>query len=489
MSDWVVQKLREWREHALLFVKDCIQATPTDQQADGLVKFPKTKRMTIRSGHGTGKDAFASWIILWFEVTRAYAKTVCTAPTARQLGDILWSEVSKWLRQSILEDMFVIQKDKIFHKESQREWWVKAVSPSVKASKEDQAETLAGFHADHLLIVVDEASGVPDPVFIPLEGAMTQEDNRVLLIGNMTKNAGYFYDSHYHPTISEQWTKLHWDSRKSSNVSNSMVDYFRKKYGEDSNVFRIRVAGEAPLESERTLIPLSWSQQCIGNDTVVENEEDPLYLGVDVARYGEDSSIILPRRSMVIHPWESFQGMNTIVFGGFIKQTFTELEADGIAMDEIGVGAGVTDWLQKHDFGQHVFGVNVATKSSDLGRYDRLRDELWIRVRDNCQNAAYNFPDITVTMGGASIHLGEELCNELAQPTYEFNAHGGFIVESKRKMKERGLMSPNIADALCLTEYFHTVAGALWGHAEKVRRKKKIKSIRTNLGRNSWMVA
>ena len=201
MNQWVLDRLKAWRSSPLQFVHDCVEATPSDQQAEGLFKFPTTKRMTIRSGHGTGKDAFASWMILWFMATRSYAKVVCTAPTNRQLGDILWSELSKWLRKSKFTDEFVIQKDKMFHKSAPKEWWCRAVSPSVKSSKEEQAETLAGFHGDHLLIVADEASGIPDPVYIPLEGALTQEDNRVLLIGNMTQNAGYFYDSHFHPTF------------------------------------------------------------------------------------------------------------------------------------------------------------------------------------------------------------------------------------------------------------------------------------------------
>ena len=297
--------------------------------------------------HNTGKDACASWIVWWFLVTRAYAKVVCTAPTARQLGDILWSELAKWHRKSTFADEFVVQKDKIFQKDSPKEWWARAVSPSAKASKEEQAETLAGFHGDHLLIVVDEASGVVDPVYIPLEGALTQEDNRVLLIGNMTKNSGYFYDTHFHSTVNQQWTKLHWDSRKSTNVTKDMVEYFKTKYGEDSNVFRIRVMGEPPLDSERTLIPLAWAIQCIGNEVAVA-EDEPLYLGVDVARYGEDSSIVLPRRGLQILPWEKFTGQNTIWLGGHINMLYQEMEADGLAIDEIGVGAGVVDWLHNN---------------------------------------------------------------------------------------------------------------------------------------------
>lgn len=478
MNQHVIQKLKEWRHSPLLFVNDCIQATPSSQQADALAKFGKCKRMTIRSGHGCGKDTLAVWIILWFMTTRPYAKVVATAPTARQLYDILWSEISKWLRQSLVADEFIVQRDKMFHKDAPKEWWARAVSPSVKASKDEQAETLAGFHGDHLLIVVDEASGVPDPVYVPLEGALTQEDNRVLLIGNMTKNSGYFYDTHFHEKIKKMWEKIHWDSRNSTNVSKETIDGFIYKYGVDSNVFRIRVAGEPPLDSENTLIPLAWAKQCIGNYLVVADDE-PLFLGVDVARYGEDKSIILPREGLIIEPWDEYQGMNTIELGGRIQEFYRDAEADGLAIDEIGVGAGVTDWLIKHGH-TRTFGVNVANKSTDHKKYHRLRDELWVRVREKCMKGLYSFPEGD---------KGEELCDQLASVRYEFDANGAYVVESKKDMKVRGVSSPNIADALCLTEYFESFAYKIWGKQSE-KRKKKGRQLpgwkSRGYGRNRW---
>ena len=472
MNAFIYDKLAAWRKSPLLFVTECLQVMPSEQQAEALVSFDKAKRTSIRSGHGCGKSSCASWLILWFMCTRPYAKVACTAPTSRQLSDILWSELSKWLRKSILADEFVIQKDKIFHKEAPKEWWARAISPSVKASKDEQAETLAGLHGDHLLIVCDEASGIPDPVFIPLEGAMTQADNKVLLIGNPTRSTGYFYETHFKVGVRENWNKLHWDSRKSTNVTQDMVDYFAKKYGIDSNVFRIRVMGEPPLDSENTLIPLAWAMQCIDNEVTVADDE-PLYLGVDVARYGEDSSVILPRQGLRISPWRTFQSMDTITLGGFINQEYMEQEASGIAIDEIGVGAGVTDWLMKHGH-LKCFGVNVARASSNLEKYDRLRDELWLRVRDKCMRGQYQFP------GG---ELGQLLCDELSQPTYSFNAHGGFKVESKRDMKTRGVMSPNIADALCLTEYFASFSDRVFGSKSPNAKKKH----RTESSSDAWM--
>lgn len=463
LNPFYLQKLKEWQTSPLTYVKECVQTTPTKQQMELLAGFNKAKRTSIRSGHGTGKDASASWIAQWFLTTRPYAKVVVTAPTNRQLSDIFLSEFTKWMRKSVVSDDFVIQKDTVFHKEAKKEWWLRLVSPSVKATKDEQAETLAGFHGDHLLIIVDEASGVPDPVFVPLEGALTSADNKVLLIGNMTKNTGYFYDTHFHPSIKKDWFRLHWDSRESENVDPSMPLYFAKKYGIDSNVFRIRVMGEPPLQDENTLIPLWTAMQCVGQDFEVADDE-PLYLGVDVARYGGDASIILPRRGLKVYPWETFRKLSTIDLGGFVNQTYQELDAAGVGIDVIGMGAGVYDWLQKRNL-KNLYEVNVSYASSDIEKYNRLRDELWCKVRDNCALGLYSFPDLIPE--GETESLGQMLANELATVRYSFNSHGGYKVESKKDMKARGIPSPNIADALCITEYFHNSATRVFKKAKE----------------------
>ena len=179
----VVSKLKEWKESPLQFVKECLKVTPTRQQLEilaGESSIAKNKRSSIRSGHGPGKSAVAAWLILWFMVTRPFAKVVCTAPTNRQLTDILLAELSKWLRGSLVADEFQVFRDAIRHKEAPKEYWIRFISPSVKSSKEEQAETLAGLHGEHILVAVDEASGVPDPVYIPLEGILTKEDIKLL---------------------------------------------------------------------------------------------------------------------------------------------------------------------------------------------------------------------------------------------------------------------------------------------------------------------
>lgn len=470
-----VSKLREWKHSPLIFATECLKVRPSEQQVELLQALGDTsiKRITIRSGHGTGKDASASWAILWFLTVHRNAKVVCTAPTARQLSDILWSELSKWTRQSeLLIEEFTAQKDKIFHVSNPKEWWCRAVSASVKATKEDQAETLAGFHGDNLLFVVDEASGVPDPVYIPLEGALTQENNRILLIGNMTKASGYFYDSHFHPSISKAWKKLHWRSDKSSNVKPDYPKYMEEKYGKESNVYRIRVLGEPPLVDESTYIPLAWAQQCIGND-IGENEFDPLYLGVDVARFGDDSSIVLPRKGNNIRVWDEYQGMDTVNVAGFVANAYLDLEAEGVAIDEVGIGGGVYDILTRRNL-PGLVGVTVSAAANDKAQFHRLRDEIWGMMRDKCMRAAYSFPDLLVP--GEQESYGQRLANELSSVMYSFDANGAIVIESKLQMRTRGVKSPNIADALGVSEALYSTSYRLWGSKrakDRMKRKKE----------------
>ena len=492
MNPRIMEKLVAWKESPLLFVTECLGAQPSSQQAEALLAIPKGKRLSIRSGHGTGKSALAVWRILHFMSTRPYPKVVCTAPTARQLSDVLWSELSKWLRKSPLADEFVLQKDKMFHKDSPKEWWARAVSPSVKASKEDQAETLAGFHGDHLLIIVDESSGVEDPVFIPLEGALTQEDNHVMLIGNMTRNTGYFYETHFHPQISKNWTKLHWDSRKSTNVTKEMVDYFAEKYGIESNVFRIRIMGEPPLDDARSFIPLHWATQCIGNPIEVD-EGWPRHLSVDVAREGDDKSIILPRRGFIIEPWDEFQGMHTIDLSNRIVLNYKESDATLVGVDTIGVGGGVYDWLAHDPRGlgvRNVLSVDVTEGALNNRNHHRLREQLWDTVRYNCMKKKYSFPDVTVRRGGMDLHLGNELCDELsAIRMQEADANGAIHLESKLMMKRRGVKSPNIADAVCISEYVQSFAFQLYKADERKKRTQKRPHQLALPGCDAWMVA
>jgi hypothetical protein len=492
-----VSKLREWRDNPVQFVEECIGAKPSEQQKELLMSLvnPKRKKYTARSGHGCGKDAFASWAILWFMVTRPFPKIVCVAPTKHQLRDILWAEIHKWLRQSKVKDEFKWNSERIHHINHKEEWFAVALSVNAKASPEEQAETLAGHHATHQLIVVDEASGVPDPVYLPLEGALTSQDNKVILIGNMTKNTGYFFDTHFHPEFKNAWEKFHWSSEDSTNVATDYVDYMKTKYGVDSNVYRIRVLGEPPLEGTdgQVVIPFHWANQCIGNE--VHIPEDALkIIGVDVAGRGGDKSVVMPRRGMEILPYHEYDKVNHCDLGEFIKVTASLEKASGIGIDENGIGFGVTDWLIRYYEKinpKMVKGVNVTRESFKVSPvtgkklFYQLRDDLWWKMRERCMNSQYSFPDN---------EQGRTLVNELSLPHYDINPSTGVIkVESKKSFRGRAMrdgrkiLSPDHAEALLMTEVFFTDDGEPYSTVKQKVFEDKIPYYNTYADPQAWM--
>src|SRR5581483_9392645 len=258
-------RFTKWKLEPRQFVIDAfgmdgstLDKTISKQQLDGLEKYrrvlvAKLKRwkgapmsaqekedakklgLVIHSGHGCGKTAMAAWIMCHFLTTRAYCKIAAVAPVGPQLKANLWPEIALWLRKStFLKDMITWQAEKVFFTESEgREWFAIPRSVNVKASADEQAETLAGLHNDNLLIIADEASGIPPSVFRPLEGALTGPVNLCLLIGNPTRGDGFFYDSF--TKYRHDWLVCHWNSEESELVQKSQVERMAKKYGRDSN--------------------------------------------------------------------------------------------------------------------------------------------------------------------------------------------------------------------------------------------------------------
>ena len=432
-----------WRQDPIAFVKQCFKAKPTSQQEEGLLAVRDHKRVTIRSGHGTGKDALASWLIWWFFITRPHPRVLCTAPTFRQLKDVLWGEVAKWGRRAPFFDEFAIRKDIIYLKKHPNTWWCRAVSINVKGSPDEQAEALQGYHDEHLLIIGDEASGIPDPVFKPVEGMLTKEDNKILLIGNPTRARGYFYDTHSDPALASLWKRLHWDSSKSPNVSPEWLRMYKLKYGEDHPIYQVRVAGNFPLGGDETLIPLGWVEQCV-DCGLKPTEGDPVVFGVDVARFGIDMTALTIVHGPKVYAPKTIGRMDTIAVGEWVMDHASKWNPQAILFDVSGgLGAGPADYCRRY-LADKIIDVNVAWAAPHGDRFRILRDELWWRARIACERIQWNLP------------YDQELIDELATPTYKQNDRTGKIeVESKRQLKARGFGSPDKADSLILTRYFN----------------------------------
>lgn len=426
--------------------------------------------ISIQSGKGTGKNAVVAWMILHFmdNMPQPNIKLMFTAPTEEQLRNNLWAEIYKWIQKSpYLTDIFSHTAEKVYMKR----WDGKAVfatwkTSSKSADPDDQGATLAGKHEDYMILGADEASGLGDPVFRPLESTMTGICNFAIITFNPTKPTGYAIQTQ--TTDKENWLAYHWDAEQSDVVDPMHVERYAKKYGRDSNMYRINVRGLPPRSDADVFLPYHWVDLAV-NAPLEPDDEDCWVAGLDVAGAGADQTVLtIGCGGRVEHILDTnLVRKKDIAF--WVEDYWLKYDLQAVAVDVNGLGAGVAEELE--DLGVYVLWVNAgceAERRSDL--CERLRDELWWEVREAFQNFLVSIPD------------HEELMGELTSIKYEDHrgSKGKMKIESKREMKRRGLKSPDHADAFCL-----------WWYATQRRGKRPRPSLhRTNRRRRrptSWM--
>jgi len=395
------------------------------------------RRLSIRSGHGVGKSAFLSWTILWFHACFFPAKGGCTAPTATQMSDVLWAELSLWHRRlkeraPALGEKFNWKADQFEMTEAPQESFTVA-----RTARPEKPEALQGLHSKHVLILVDEASGVAESIFEAGRGALSSEESFVVLTSNPTRLEGLFYETHH--KLKAMWGTLQVNGEDCPLQSQLFRDELIHQYGRDSNVYRVRVMGDFPLEESDSVIPMHLCEAAAVRD--VKAFGPPVW-GVDVARFGGDRTVLIKRcTNATLAAHLSWSGMDTMQSSGKIyaewNATLPEDRPGVIFVDVIGVGAGVLDRLLELNL--PAVGVNVAEASSIDDRYSRLRDELWFRARRWLEKK------------DCKLFKDDVLTAELSMPKYSFTSTGKIKVESKDEMKKRYPRSPDVADAFCLT--------------------------------------
>ena len=336
--------------HPVEFVEDIIKATPDMEQIKILNSVAANRMTTVRSGHGVGKSAVEAWVVIWFICTHPFPKIPCTAPTQHQLFDILWAEVSKWIRNNkALQNELIWTKEKLYMKGYPEEWFAVART----ASKPD---ALQGFHAEYLLYIIDEASGVDDKIFEPVLGALSTPGAKLLMCGNPTQLSGFFYESHNKNRAS--YSAFHIDGRKSERVQQDYIDMIIRMYGEDSDVFRVRVAGDFPLQEDDIFIPISLVENSIMTEFSPRKKPDSIHISCDVARFGDNKTVIGYKIDEKVTFYKKRQGQDTmktaddiILLGEQLVMKYHLMpENDSpipVKVDDSGVGGGVVDRLRQ----------------------------------------------------------------------------------------------------------------------------------------------
>ena len=452
------------RNDPVLFVRTCLQAEPQKWQKEALNNIVKHNRLSIRSGHAVGKTTLLSWVILYWLTTRAPCKIACTANSASQLEQILWSEIQKWhkMMPKGFQDEFEFRTDKITLKNAPDSFCV------ARTSRRENPEALQGFHSPNMLFIIDEASGVPDIIFEVAQGAMSTHNAKTIMVGNPNRASGFFYDSFY--KNSEAWKTMTVSCKDADTVDPDYVEEMARQYGEESNVFRVRVLGLPPTTDDNAIMGRTLVESAISRDVEATNVM-PVW-GIDIARMGSDRCALCKRKGNVItEPIKHWGGKDLMETVGLIvaeyESTPYNQRPSEILIDSIGLGAGVVDRLVELDLPAR--GINVAESSSMSDRYMRLRDELWFKCREWLEQKDCQIPD------------QEELVNELTAVQYEILSSGKFKVESKEQMKKRGYRSPDIADALMLT--FASMAVRASGSGAGYKFNQKIE-----YGNSGWIV-
>lgn len=428
--------IKKYRSDPNLFVEQILHIKADPWQRELLTEVGKgTRKISTRAGHGVGKSAAASWVIIWFFLTKHPCKIVLTAPTSSQLFDALFSEVKSWVKKlpEALQVLLEVTSDRVVLLSAPQDAFI-----SCRTARAETPEAMAGVHSDNVLLVADEASGIPEKVFEAAAGSMSSDNALTLLLGNPVRTSGTFFESHHR--LKSEWYTMHVSCVDSPRVSKEFIKEMAVRYGEDSSAYFVRVLGKFPKTDDETIISLSLVEDAQNRD-VEMSEFTPKIWGLDVARFGTDSSVLAERQGTIITNIDVWKGKDLMQLVGLVHNKYQEnLPSDRpveIMVDSIGLGAGVVDRLRELEL--PVRGINVAESPSMRGQYLNLRAELWFRMKEWLEARDCKIPK------------DESLFSELVSPRYSFSSTGKLKVESKQEMKKRGLPSPDRADAVILT--------------------------------------
>ena len=459
---------RRWvgyRDDPVGFASDVLGAELWGKQREILESVRDYDRVAVRSCNGSGKTFVAAHAVLWWLFTRPEGVAITTAPTRRQVEDLLWREI----RGSYHKNMDSLWGDL---RRTRLE-----VSPRNFAMgfSTNKVERLQGFHAEELLFVVDEASGVSDDIFAAIRSTMTSAVGKTLMIGNPTNRYGNFYQAfhghgaHWHQIAVTAFDWIGSEDKpsraKSRLVTQSWVDQLREMEGVDSAEYQVRVLGNFALEGADSLISVSDIETAIKRwertelrikrygDLAKPDKSMPMVVGVDVARFGNDRSVACARRGRRVDQIEAWRRVDTMTTAKRVFEFATGKGAEVIVVDESGVGGGVLDRLrnlcEESGSGISCVGINGARQARKKESFANLRAELFWGLKTRFHQRDIELPN------------DRQMVSELSGLRYEFSSRGQLQLKDKRKYSGSYGGSPDKADALMLAFADHASEGRM----------------------------
>ena len=457
---------RKWQREVLRSIGDHIKANDGKLQMD-------TLRQAVSSGRGIGKSALVSWLILWMMTTRIGATVIVSANSEAQLRSVTWGELSKWAAMAINAHWWEISATKLLP----AQWLTELVERDLKKGarywaaegklwSEENPDSYAGVHNhDGMMLIFDEASGIPDPIWSVGAGFFTENilDRYWFAFSNPRRNTGYFFECFN--SKRNFWKTRNIDARTVEGTDKQVYEQIIAEYGEDSSQARIEVYGEFPSAGEDQFISPVLVDEAQARPRY-QDTSAPIIVGVDPARSGADSTVILARQGRDIISIKRYQGEDTMTIVGRVIEAIEEFRPALTVIDEGGLGYGILDRLTEQRY--KVRGVNFGWKSSKPIMWGNRRAEMWGAMREWLRTA--------------SIPTDRQLKSDLIGPTKKPDSKGTIFLEGKKEMKARGLASPDAADALAVTFAFPVA------HKEYAD-KNKPRTYQGNSVINSWMGA
>jgi hypothetical protein len=431
---------RAWQREVLTEIRDHIQSNKLRME---LGEKPVLYKGAVSSGRGIGKSSLVAWLDLWMMSCHLGSTVINTANSEAQLTSRTWAELGKWHTLSINSHWF----EKTAMSLRPTEWYEKALKTQLKIDtgyyyaqaqlwSEERPDAFAGAHNHHgLLLIFDEASGIPKPIWTVSEGFFTEPvlHRYWFCFSNPRRNIGSFYECFN--ANRKFWNRRTIDSRTVEGTDRNVYDEIIATHGDDSDEARVEVKGEFPRQGDKQFISRDLIEQAKAREDLVDIGS-PLIMGVDPARYGDDSTVIRFRRGRDARSIKPIvlKDRDNMAVASICAELMNEHNPDAVCIDA-GSGTGVIDRLKALGFNVHEIWFGSKAQREELGN---RRTELWAEMRD--------------WLGGGCIDNSEDLTNDLAGPLYDFMQRTDLIIlEPKEKMKKRGLASPDHADALALT--------------------------------------
>jgi hypothetical protein len=399
-------------------------------------------RMATASGRGIGKSALVSWLILWMLSTRIGSTIIVSANSEAQLRSVTWAEVTKWLSLLLNSHWFEVSATRVMP----AKWLAEIVERDLKKGtrywsvegrlwSEENPDAYAGVHNfDGVMVIFDEASGIPDPIWAVTSGFFTENTpNRFWLsFSNPRRNEGYFYECFN--AKREFWQTQSIDARQVEDTDKAVYEQIIAEYGADSSQAKVEVYGEFPSDGDDQFIAPRIVDEAVARARY-KDETAPRVVGVDPARSGADSTVIVVRQGRDIVAIKRYRGEDTMVTVGRVIDAIEEYKPALTVIDEGGLGYGILDRLKEQRY--KVRGVNFGWKAKNPVMWGNKRAEMWGDMREWLRTASIP-PDRL---------LKSDLCGPHTKP----NSSGTIFLEGKKEMKARGQASPDAADALAVT--------------------------------------